>query len=189
MEEWLNSYYAELNPVKRQQILEENSRDTQSVDGQLRHQLWTARYGKGKPKSDAFVGYLMNLKYIADSDRLDPGGRKKKLAIEALMGLKLYEFEKKSEMEQEIIVSELKNTCKRYMDISAGGRGFTSVIFGMGQLSEESIAGKLAEQVSKFAYEAPHILRMDKEFEPLQRVAVEVFCELYPNRVHFLKKR
>ena len=105
------------------------------------------------------------------------------------MGLRLYEFEKKSELEQEIIVSELKNTCKRYMDISAGGRGFTSVIFGMGQLSEESIAGKLAEQVSKFAYEAPHILRMDKEFEPLQRVAVEVFCELYPNRVHFLKKR
>lgn len=95
MEEWLNSYYAELDPVKRQQILEENSRDTQSGDGQLRHQLWTARYGKGKPKSDAFVGYLMNLKYIADSDRLDPGGRKKKLAIEALMGLRLYEFEKK----------------------------------------------------------------------------------------------
>ena len=131
----------------------------------------------------------MNLKYIADSDRLDPGGRKKKLAIEALMGLRLYEFEKKSELEQGIIVSELKNTCKRYMDISAGGRGFTSVIFGMGQLSEESIAGKLAEQVSKFAYEAPHILRMDKEFEPLQRAAVEVFCELYPNRVHFLRKR
>lgn len=89
MEEWLNSYYAELDPVKRQQILEENSRDTQSGDGLLRHQLWTARYGKGKPKSDAFVGYLMNLKYIADSDRLDPGGRKKKLAIEALMGLRL----------------------------------------------------------------------------------------------------
>ena len=56
MEEWLNSYYAELDPVKRQQILEENSRDTQSGDGLLRHQLWTARYGKGKPKSDAFVG-------------------------------------------------------------------------------------------------------------------------------------
>ena len=37
MEEWLNSYYAELDPVKRQQILEENSRDTQSGDGLLRH--------------------------------------------------------------------------------------------------------------------------------------------------------
>ena len=48
MEEWLNSYYAELDPVKRQQILEENSRDTQSGEGQLRHQLWTARYGDRK---------------------------------------------------------------------------------------------------------------------------------------------
>ena len=31
--------------------------------------------------------------------------------------------------------------------------------------------------------------RMEKEFEPLQRAALEVFREIYPNREHFLKKR
>lgn len=70
-----------------------------------------------------------------------------------------------------------------------GGRGFTSVIFGMGQLSDESIAGKIAEQISRIVFDAPHSLRMEKEFEPLQRAALEVFREIYPNREHFLKKR
>ena len=42
--------------------------------------------------------------------------------------------------------------------------GFTSVIFGMGQLSDESIAGKIAEQISRIVFDAPHSLRMEKEF-------------------------
>ena len=53
-----------------------------------------ARYGKGKPRKDMFVGYLMNLKYIVESGSIDLGGRKKKLAIEAILGLNLYEFER-----------------------------------------------------------------------------------------------
>lgn len=188
MEDWLKSYYEEIDPVKRQQLLTQNSKGTQSEEDKLRRQLWEARYGKGKPRSDAFVGYLMNLKYIVESGSMDLGGRKKKLALEALIGMKLYEFEKKSDMEQEIIEQELKNTCRKYMDISTNGRNFTSVIFGMGQLSDESIVRKIAEQISKFAFEAPHVLRMDREFEPLKKAAVEVFSETYPNREHFLRK-
>ena len=63
----------------------------------------------------------------------------------------------------------IKNTCRKYIEISTGGRGFTSVIFGMGQLSDESIAGKIAEQISRIVFDAPHSLRMEKEFEPLQK--------------------
>ena len=98
-------------------------------------------------------------------------------------------FERKPKTQQEIIFLELKNTCRKYIEISTGGRGFTSVIFGMGQLSDESIAGKIAEQISRIVFDAPHSLRMEKEFEPLQRAALEVFREIYPNREHFLKKR
>ncbi len=101
-------------------------------------------------------------------------------------GLKLFQFEQKKE--QEIIRLELKNTCRTYIDVSTGGHGFTAVLFGIGQLSEESIAGKIAEQLIRMVFDAPHILRMEKEFEPLQKAAVETFCENYPNHEHFLKK-
>lgn len=189
MEDWLKSFYTQTDPVKRQQLLLENTREMEKEADQLRKQLFEARYGKGKPRKDAFMGCLMNLKYIAESGGMDLGGRKKKLAVEVIHDLGIFEFEQKTETEQELIRQELKNTCRTYIEVSTSGRGFTSVIFGMGQLSDEGIAGKIAEQLSRLAFDAPHILRMEKEFEPLQRAAVEAFREIYPDREHFLKKR
>jgi len=43
--------------------------------------------------------------------------------------------------------------------------------------------------LSRLLFDAPHTLRMEKEFEPLRRAALEAFREIYPNREHFLKKR
>ena len=189
MEDWLKAYYMEMDPLKRQQLLLENTKETKDGQDGLLRQLWEARYGKGKPRKDDFVGYLMNLRYIAESGKMDPGGRKKKLAVNAILGLGLYEFTQKTENEQTVILSELEITCRKYIDISSQGRGFTSVIFGMGQLSDESIAGKIADEISRFAFDAPYILRMTREFEPLQRAAAEVFREVYPNREHYLRKR
>ena len=101
---------------------------------------------------------------------MDPGSRKKKLAVNAILGLGLYEFTQKTENEQTVILSELKNTCRKYIDISSQGRGFTSVIFGMGQLSDESIAGKIADEISRFAFDAPYILGNLSHFrEPQQK--------------------
>ena len=74
------------------------------------------------------------------------------------------------------------------MEVSSQGRGFTSLVFGMGQLSDEGVVKKIAEQISMIAFRTPHILHMDKEFILLQEAALQVFRQEYPNREHFLKK-
>lgn len=188
-EDWVSLYYAEMNPEKRQEILNKCFSNPKTEDDLFREKLWVARYGKRKPRSDAFVGYIMNLKFISESGNTDIGGKKKKLAVETIHGLYLYEYEKRSIAEQDIIFRELKNACLKFIDISANGRGFTSVLFGMGQLSDESVAKKIADQLSAVAYTAPHLLHMDKEFSVLQKAVTEAFREVYPNREHFLKKR
>ncbi len=92
----------------------------------------------------------------------------------------MYEVEKRSEKQQEMIFQELKNTCLKFIDISANGRGFTSVLFGMGQLSDEGVAKKkIAEQISVIAFKTPHMLHMDKEFSVLQQAAAEAYREIY----------
>ena len=88
MEDWLKAYYMEMDPLKRQQLLLENTKENKDGQDGLLRQLWEARYGKGKPRKDDFVGYLMNLRYIAESGKMDPGGRKKKLAVNAILGIK-----------------------------------------------------------------------------------------------------
>ena len=186
--DWTVDYYMELDPEKRQIIYNDQIADSQTEADVYRQKLWVARYGKRRPKNDAFIGYLMNLKYIAESGSVDLGGQKKKLAAEVIHGLDLYEIEKQSEEHKAILYAELKNTCLKYIDISAKGRGFTSVLFGMGQLDDESVAKKIADQLSTVVYTAPHIIHMDKEFAFLQKAAVEAFRSVYPNREHFLKK-
>lgn len=187
-EDWTAIYYAEMNPEKRQTILKEHVFNPKTEEDLFREELWIARYGKRNVKTDAFVGYLMELKYIAESGTVDVGGKKKKQAAEIIHGLYLYEVEKRSGKQQEMIFQELKNTCLKFIDISANGRGFTSVLFGMGQLSDEGVAKKIAEQISVIAFKTPHMLHMDKEFSILQQAAAEAYREIYPNREHFLKK-
>ena len=58
----------------------------------------------------------------------------------------------------------------------------------MGQLSEEGVVKKIAEQISTIAFQTPHMLRMDREFAVLQEAALQAFRQEYPNREHFLKK-
>ena len=76
---WIEEFYGETDADKRLELLENNSTD---MDGDsagsstaFRQRLWTARYGKRKPKNDAFVGCLMELKYISEGGSVDIGGQ------------------------------------------------------------------------------------------------------------------
>lgn len=89
---------------------------------------------------------------------------------------------------QQILLEELYNVFLKFIQVSRGGRGFTSLVFGMGQLSEEGIAKKIAEQISAIAFQAPRLLRMEKEFALLQEAALRAYRQEYPNREHFLNK-
>ena len=89
---------------------------------------------------------------------------------------------------QKILEDELYNVFLKFIQVSRGGRGFTSLVFGMGQLSEEGIAKKIAEQISVIAFKAPRLLRMEKEFTLLREAALRAYRQEYPNREHFLNK-
>lgn len=186
-ETWLEQFYNEMDAEKRLAIFNENI-DEEKAEDTLMKRLWVARYGKRKPKTDAFVGYLMQLKYIAESGANDIGGQKRKQAVETVSGLCLFDADKRPEAEQEILLSEMTHAFRKFIDVSRNGRGFTSIVFGMGQLSDEGVAKKIAEQISAIAFTAPHMLHMEKEFALLQEAAKRAFRVEYPNREHFLKK-
>ncbi len=189
---WIEEFYSETDADKRLELLKKNSSDNSSGSAAsadaFRQRLWTARYGKRKPKNDAFVGCLMELKYISEGGSVDIGGQKKKQAVEIISKLCLFDADKRSAEEQEMLLYELKNAFLRFIDVSRSGRGFTSIAFGMGQLSDEGVAKKIADQISSIAFDAPHMLHMDREFAILQKAALAAFRQEYPNREHFLRK-
>ena len=163
---WTKEFYQETDPAKRQQILKEHTGEEEDWAEEYRNQLWTARYGKRRLQKDEFVRCLMELKYLAEGTTLNLGGDRKKMGAQILSTLCLTKF----------------------IQVSRGGRGFTFLVFGMGQLSEEGIAKKIAEQISAIAFKAPRLLRMEKEFSLLQEAALRAYRQEYPNREHFLNK-
>ena len=119
---------------------------------------------------------------------LDLGGDRRKMGARILSTLCLAEAMQSEEGYQKILEDELYNVFLKFIQVSRGGRGFTSLVFGMGQLSEEGIAKKIAEQISAIAFRAPRLLRMEKEFTLLREAALRAYRQEYPNREHFLNK-
>ena len=115
-------------------------------------------------------------------------GKKKRQAARIAADMYLNSPEVQEDRYREILQEELKHVFLKFMEVSSQGRGFTSLVFGMGQLSDEGVIKKIAEQISTIAFQAPHMFHMDREFYILQRAALSAFREEYPNREHFLKK-
>ena len=185
---WTDDFYQETDAAKRLALLTQHTENEKTETDLFREKLWLARYGKKNPKKDAFVGCLMELKYLSEGQTMDIGGKKRKQAAQIINTLCLSGIENQPEEYREILLAELKNVFLSFIKVSREGRGFTSLIFGMGQLSEEGVAKKLADQISAIAFRTPHFLRMDKEFALLQEAALQAFRQEYPNREHFLKK-
>ena len=185
---WTKDFYQETDPVKRQQILKEHTGEEEDWAEEYRNQLWTARYGKRRLQKDEFVRCLMELKYLAEGTTLNLGGDRKKMGAQILSTLCLTEAMQLEEGYRQILLEELYNVFLKFIQVSRGGRGFTFLVFGMGQLSEEGIAKKIAEQISAIAFKAPRLLRMEKEFSLLQEAALRAYSQEYPNGEHFLNK-
>ena len=171
---WRIAFYKETDPVKRLELLKANTGDGESEKDKYRKQLWIARYGKRTPVKDEFMRCLMEMKYLAEG------------TIAATLGLSESLLQEK--VYKEILLQELQNVFLKFIEVSRGGRAFTSLVFGMGQMSEEGVTKKIAQQISMIAFRAPHLLHMEKEFALLQEAALEAFRQVYPNREHFLKK-
>ena len=97
---------------------------------------------------------LMELKYLAEGTSLDLGGDRRRWEPDSLYVVPGGSMQSE-EGYQKILEDELYNVFLKFIQVSRGGRGFTSLVFGMGQLSEEGIAKKIAEQISAIAFRRP----------------------------------
>ena len=184
----VDRFYKETDPVKRLELLKENTGAGESEEDKYRKQLWIARYGKRTPVKDEFIRCLMEMKYLAEGTTVDLGGKRRKQGAKIAATLGLSESLLQEKVYKEILLQELQNVFLKFIEVSRGGRAFTSLVFGMGQMSEEGVTKKIAQQISMIAFHAPHLLHMEKEFALLQEAALGAFRQVYPNREHFLKK-
>ena len=123
---WIDEFYREMDADKRLVLLKENIESNPTEEDAFRKKLWIARYGRKKPKKDAYVGCLMELKYLAEGGTLDIGGKKKRQAARIAADMYLNSPEVQEDRYREILREELKHVFLKFMEVSSQGRGFKS---------------------------------------------------------------
>ncbi len=81
---------------------------------------------KYRLQKDEFVKCLMELKYLAEGSTLEFGGDRRKTGARILSALCLAEAMQSEECYQQILLEELYNVFLKFIQVSRGGRGFTS---------------------------------------------------------------
>ena len=142
---WIIAFYKETDPVKRLELLKANTGDGESEKDKYRKQLWI---GKRTPVKDEFMRCLMEMKYLAEGTTVDLGGKRRKQGAKIAATLGLSESLLQEKVYKEILLQELQNVFLKFIEVSRGGRAFTSLVFGMGQMSEEGVTKKIAQQIS-----------------------------------------
>ena len=168
--EWPKSYYMEIDPGKRRQLLEERIREgDEGEDNLLRMELWDHRYelikksGKKEEKyKDCFMAALMQLMMLSDES-----GRplfRKKAGREIAGVLKMLGVDQEAHYTRELLLEEIKHLFLVYGVTSMEDRQYSTVIFGFGRMKKEKIEQKLLTDIYKIIYELPENTGMEEAF-------------------------
>ncbi|MFV0528024.1 MAG: DUF6553 family protein [Lachnospiraceae bacterium] len=178
------SYYEELNAVKRKQLLEEAIQaESQNEINDLRLELWNKRYfGRITRKSDtpmdAYIKLWMTLKYAV----LNKPGifGYKPLKREVTKHLKDISLAQTGDLADAIMQQEWYNAACVYLDLCLNDRQYTSTLMKIISLKEEQIREKLAKDIFDVAYRSPIVLGMEEELKLMKRAALRAYHETFP---------
>ncbi|MEE3420192.1 MAG: DUF6553 family protein [Lachnospiraceae bacterium] len=180
---WPDAFYQERSPKIRLQMLDRaDELGLAKEENALRRQILLARYPalakKGAESPDLYLRAWMEFRFEAHNAG-GPFARKKR--AEALQVLKdMGYFQAETEEEKRLLAQEISHLGTLYISLCHEDKGYTSVVFGLGSLSQDTIVRKIATEFRSVAIDAPRKLSLEKECEIWTRSLVSAFQALYP---------
>lgn len=168
--EWPKSYYMEIDPGKRRQLLEERIREgDEGEDNLLRMELWDHRYvplkrsGKKEEKyKDCFMAALMQLLMLSEESSRPLLRKRAEKEISGV--LKMLGVDQEAHYTKELLLEEIKHLFLVFAVISMEDKQYSAVIFGLGKMKKEKIERKLLTDVHKVIYNLPENTGMEEKF-------------------------
>lgn len=191
---YVDIYYREFVPQKREKILEQLLAENDSEENQIRKELFEKRYGeksqrRDQDRADGFVKLWMNMKFSAENVTGWFGVRGMKKEITKQMSvLGIPQFMSRGELVQEMLYREYYHLTALYIDISMKDKNYTSAFMGMMPIKEENVYRKIAADVFKVAYDVPRRVDMEDELEMLSKAATEAFRNILPDSWEYLEE-
>jgi len=183
--EWPDDYYMETDGMRRKALLDQALAAEDTEENRMRLLLWNKRYTDHKGKydgTDHFFRVWVDLPFIVKECNSFLGKKKAgKRKAEVLETLGLNIPEEKPEY-RDVWYREFVNFCSTYIQISRNDRSYSTTLFGIGAIPEDSLLKKIAADLCKRTIEYPCLLGIGDKTELLAAAAKSAFAGYYPGR-------
>lgn len=189
--EWPENYYLETDPSRRKKMLEEALHTENSPENELRSLLWQKRYADAKGKVDGFDHFLKiwtELPFITAQAKGLFGKKKACKFIEEMQNVLQLDLLAGQPQHQKIWLDEFMNFCCLYIEISRKDKSYSTTLFGVGKLSDDNLAHKMAEDLYQRTVVYPKELGIFEKQTLLMEAAKKAYRLYFPDKENFLEK-
>ena len=181
---WIAEYKKETDRGRRRQILErEKEEHGEEPAYEVRKKIWEARYDK-KNGQDVDYGIRGWVNLESTKRRVYLPGEQKRLRKE-IDGIKAdWQFPlcaEYGETGEKALYDELFNITLFYFDLCEKDKTYNSVVLGLGHISDERRAAKIAKEVREITEIIPERLKITEELDPFIKAAREAFRFKFPD--------
>ncbi len=184
---WPDSYYREREPRLRLELLD--AADEQGLtpeDNRVRRELYEIRYPRTGKVKDTYLKAWIDTRFL--SDRKGGGlfkSRSERKLREALdpTGIRAHPEDPRY---RRLLYNELYHLGMLYAALCCEDKNFNSVIFGIGQLSEEKVARKTAGEFLDVAVNIPRAYGAGEEYADWTRALKEAYRDMFPDYAYLM---
>lgn len=185
--EWPDSYYASTDGMKRKKALDKAiAMGLEPAENEIRMKIWKKRYGSRDGVDEMLAGWI-NLLYFANVVKTDRKMKwHKKEMKQTLDGLCFDILKEYGEAAEEILYLEFFHLVDFYLDICKNDKKYGSVLLGLGSMSPEKVAYKMAKEVYMVCYKVPPMIGTVKEFALFRKASLDSFAMKMPSYENLL---
>lgn len=178
--EWEDQYFNEADRAKRKELLDQRiATGENSEELDLIKKMFDRRYTPQKKEPENIDHMLRGILYLKQAaNRSGIFSKMSKKEIRSIFADLCIDIAGEyGEAGNRILYLEHKHLGKTYYSICCSDRGYTSFIWGLGQLSDASIKNKLYRDKKALCEEIPEAIGMTEELKIFSQAVSDAFYE------------
>ena len=179
---WPDCYYRERDPKIRLEMLDEaDAEGLTPEDNAVRRRLHEIRYPSSGPVKDTFLKAWLDMRFLRDnSGSFFFRGKDPKKLDKVLAPLGFAELCGERSKEN-LLYQELYHLGMLYASLCQEDKGYSSVLFGIGQLSDDKLGRKIGAEFRDIAVNVPGEYDKENKYELWTRAISDAFCDMFPD--------
>ncbi len=185
---WPENFYMETDPFKRKEYLDDALAEDPSTENQLRLLLWQKRYTDKKGNitgSDHFLKMWTDLPFVVKQTKSLFSRKLVKNFRRDWEDIFQWETLKNNPQYRHIWQKEFINFCCFYIQISKTDKTYSTTLFGIGKLSDDTLAKKMANDLYEKTILLPEKMDLLPEENLLAEAAKSSFELYFPTKTAF----